>query len=80
MIEIETLWPCELRRGNSDHPRNGSCLMDAGKGYVVEPTFNLLDTGFFRPLVPRSLKPPGIRQLAKWITPAPGGCLFGVNV
>jgi hypothetical protein len=31
MIEIETLWKYDLRRGNTDHPGNGACLYDAAK-------------------------------------------------
>lgn len=34
MIDIETLWNFELRRGNTDHPRNGACLMDAARWIV----------------------------------------------
>lgn len=34
MIPIENLWKFDLRRGTSDHPGNGACLMDAANWIV----------------------------------------------
>lgn len=34
MIDLTTLWRFDLRRGSSDHPCNGACLMDAANWIV----------------------------------------------
>ena len=34
MIDIEALWKFDLRKGYTDHPRNGACLMDAARWIV----------------------------------------------
>lgn len=34
MTDIAALWEYDLRRGKTDHPRNGACLMDAAKWIV----------------------------------------------